>query len=110
MAVKGRLVASYLKNIKRNLRRLLYNASSHSSIKGCNLQLCISNLKDLIKEFEKFEKDISKKTIYCIDVKSELVGPVRYFVRQYQRIVDEINIIYQDQCILTEKFVAYDYL
>lgn len=110
MAVKRALLASYLKNIKRNLRRLLYNASSHSSIKRCNLQLCISDLRELIKAFENFEKDIANKDIYLLDTKSELVGPVRYFVKQYQRIVDDINTIYRDQCVLTEKFVEYDYL
>jgi|GWRWMinimDraft_10_1066017.scaffolds.fasta_scaffold08097_1 hypothetical protein len=110
MALRVTLLASYLKNIKRNLRRLLRNTSSHSGIKGCNLELCISDLKELMKTLETFENDIGKKDISSVEVKSEVVGPVRHFVKQYQRIVNDINDIHRDQCVLTERFVAYDYL
>ena len=110
MALKATLVASYLKNIKRNLRRLLYNTRSHNIIKDCKVEHCVIHLTELIKEFESFEKEINKRPISSIDVKGEVVGTVRHFVKQYQRIVDDINIIYRDRCSLIETVRRDDFL
>lgn len=110
MAIKATLLASYLKNIKRNLRRLLYNTRSHNIVKDCKLEPFVIHLTELIKEFESFEKEIKKRPISSIDVKSEVVGTVRHFVKQYQRIVDDINIIYRDRCTLTETVKREDFI
>ena len=110
MALRSTVLDSYLKNIKRNLRRLLLNSESHNRIKNCQLDPFLTQLRELIKEFESFEKQIFKQNLTNIDIQTDVVGIIRHFVKQYHRLIADINIVYRDRCCMTEIPKREDYL
>ena len=110
MGLRAPLLDSYLKNVKRNLKKFSFNVKTHNSLNSCVLQSVLTETQELIKEFESFEKQIRKRQIASIDAPKEVFGHIRHFVKKYQKLVQDLNAIYRDRCCLVENPKTLDYL
>ena len=110
MGLRATHLDSYLKNVKRKLKRFYFNVQTHNNLNSCNLQTILSGIQDLIRQFSVFEKQILKRQSAGIDVPNEFVGPIRELVKKYHLLVQDLNAIYRDRCCLVENPKTLDYL